>query len=104
VPWMLRGARRRRFLAAAGSTLAVLVTIGLGYVVNRPPVAPAAYGAIVNIGVAEGDSVPQYIADRAAALRQIAGASSSPARCFASSRWPPTRRRSSSPSPSPACR
>jgi hypothetical protein len=75
VPWMLRGARGRRFLTVAGSTLAVLLAIGLVYAVNRPAATPA-YGAVVNIGVADGDSVPQYVADRAAALRQIAAGAS----------------------------
>jgi hypothetical protein len=66
---MIRG--RRRFLTVTGSVLAVAVTIASVYAVNRPT-PPSAFGAVVTIGVTEGEPVAQYVADRAAGLQRVA--------------------------------
>ena len=58
-----RGAARMRVFTIGAGVLAAAVTFGAVYAVTRAPVAgDATIGDVVRVGVADGDSVPVYVA------------------------------------------
>jgi hypothetical protein len=66
-----QGGRRGRVLVAVGVAASFLAASIAVYAANRPSAATPVPGPIVTIGVKAGDSIPDYIKRRKAALNDI---------------------------------
>jgi hypothetical protein len=75
-----RGARRPRILQAVAVLISLTVVLVAVYAAGRqPPRTIVSTGTTVRLGVAQGASIPQYVADSKAKLaRLIAGSSAGP--------------------------